>query len=369
MKREEPGRQICDGRHDNQGGSDSRTGFVRRVMIFYGIGAVFLALGYLVAYTTETLMLAFASVLLAILLYDGSRKLRKWFHLPHVAALTIVVALALLVFGLGGWLMAPQIAQQGQELINTIPQSIERLQTYLEQQQWLRGLMGTLPSIDDLLTNANKYLSHAGGIFSGTLGALGNAVIVIFVGIYLAAQPKVYIDGLVTLAPFSRRARMRAVLDELGDTLAQWMMGKMLSMVLVGVATGIGLALLGVPLALVLGLIAGLLDFIPYIGPLMAAVPGVLIGLSDSPITGLYVALLFLCIQLAEGYILQPLVENKTVSMPPALTIMMQVLMGTLFGLGGVALATPLTAVIAVLVAMLYVQDVLGDPVKTPAEH
>jgi predicted PurR-regulated permease PerM len=343
--------------------------FVRRVLIVFGIGMAFVALGFLVSYSADVLMLGFASVLLAIVLVDGSRKLQQWLRLPHMLALTAVVVLALAVFGVGGWLMAPQIADQMQELFRTLPDSIRRLETYLERQQWLRDLMGTLPSIDDLLKNANKLVSNAGVIFSGTLGALGNVLIVAFVGIYLAAQPNVYLNGLVTLAPFARRARMRAVLDELGTTLAQWMMGKLLSMILVGIATGVGLALLDVPLALVLGLIAGLLDFIPYIGPLMAAVPGVLIGLSDSPTTGLYVALLFLGVQLAEGYILQPLVENKTVSMPPALTIMMQVLMGSLFGLAGVALATPLTAVIAVLIAMLYVQDVLGDPVKTPAEQ
>jgi predicted PurR-regulated permease PerM len=140
-------------------------------------------------------------------------------------------------------------------------------------------------------------------------------------------------------------------------------------MVLVGILSATGLALLGVPLALILGIIAGLLDFIPYLGPLMAGVPAVLIAFSDSPTQALYVVVLFGLIQLFEGYLMEPLIENKTVCLPPALTIVMQVLFGTLFGLAGVALATPMTAVLAVVVTMLYVQDVLGDRVKTPSEQ
>jgi predicted PurR-regulated permease PerM len=140
-------------------------------------------------------------------------------------------------------------------------------------------------------------------------------------------------------------------------------------MLIIAVATSLGLALLGVPLALVLGIIAGLLDFIPYIGPIMAGVPAVMLALSDSPTQALYVVLLFVGLQILEGYVVLPLIERRTVSLPPALTISMQVLLGSLFGLSGIALATPLAAVVTVLVAMLYVQDVLGDPVSTPASH
>ncbi|WP_420473766.1 AI-2E family transporter [Noviherbaspirillum sp. ST9] len=150
--------------------------------------------------------------------------------------------------------------------------------------------------------------------------------------------------------------------------MSLWLRGKLLSMTVVGAATAIGLTILGVPLALALGLVAGLLDFIPYIGPVLAAIPALLIAFSQGPMLALYVILLFIVLQLLEGYLLLPLIERKTVSMPPALTITMQVLMGLAFGLAGIALATPLTAVVAVLVAMLYVEDVLDDRVNLPAE-
>lgn len=200
------------------------------------------------------------------------------------------------------------------------------------------------------------------------LGALGNALIIAFVGVYLAAQPFLYIDGIVTLVPKAKRARARQVLDEIGRTLSRWLFGKLCAMIVVGVATAAGLGMLGVPLALILGIIAGLLDFIPYLGPLMAAVPGVLIALTISPELAMYTVALFVCIQTAEGYLLTPLIAKKAVSLPPAITIAAQVLLGTLFGLTGVALATPLAALLAVLVSMLYVQDVLGDDVPTPSE-
>lgn len=338
-------------------------------MLFYGIGVLF-ALGvYLVAYSYQFLLLLFASILLGILLYDGSCKIAQRLHLSHYPSLALLLLIITLVTVLLMWLIAPQISKQAQQLYKDIPAAIEHLEQYLQQLGWFNALLGGTPSFEKLMQNASGMLSKAGVLFSGTLGVIGNAIIILFIGIYLAAQPKIYVEGLIKLFPFSKRTRTREVMDELGDTLAQWMLGKVISMAIIGVTTAIGLSLLGVPLALILGLIAGLLDFIPYIGPIMAAVPAILLALMDSPVQALYVMLLFTGLQLLEGYILLPLIERKTVSLPPALTISMQVLLGSLFGLSGVALATPLAAVLAVLIVMLYVQDVLGDPVKTPAEH
>lgn len=123
------------------------------------------------------------------------------------------------------------------------------------------------------------------------------------------------------------------MLGEIHHTLAQRLMGKLLSMLVIGVLTAAGLALLGVPLALLLGIVAGLLDFIPYIGPIIAGVPAVLIAFTEGPTLALYAILLFVALQVAEGYLLLPLIERRTVSLPPALTIGAQVLLGAMFGL------------------------------------
>jgi predicted PurR-regulated permease PerM len=339
----------------------SERSFLHRVVLAYGIGMLFILTLAALWYGAEVLLLLFACALFAILLYELSLRLAARLHLRRGVALAIIAVLLAALAGAGGWALAPQIAGQAAELGAVVPDAIERLRAAVANNAFLHSLLSDLPSAAQIRKQLTAMVPNAGLLFSGVFGALGNAVIILCVGLYFAAQPTLYIDGFISLVPPPRRRRAREVLDAVGDTLARWLVGKLTSMIVVGVATATGLWLLGLPLAMVLGLIAGLLDFIPYIGPLMAGVPAVLIAFSDSPQLGLYTILLFLGIQLLEGYLLSPLIEARSVALPPALTIAMQMLFGALFGLAGIALATPLAAVLAVLVSMLYVQDVLGD--------
>jgi predicted PurR-regulated permease PerM len=341
--------------------------FLHRAVLLHGVTLVFLLVLAGIWYSAEAILLIFACILFAILLYELSALVHRKLHLKARFSLPLVVLLLLAIMGGGGMLMAPDISDQADKLAETIPAALTELRQTLGQYDLARRLLGGIPSDEQLRSTVASMMPNAGLFFSGILGALGNVLIITFVGIYFAATPMLYIDGVLTLVPQAKRARARAVLDEIGRTLAQWLVGKAASMVVVGTLTAVGLTVLGVPLALILGMIAGLLDFIPYLGPLMAGVPAVLIAFTHSPEMALYTMGLFGVIQLIEGYLLQPLIEQKTVALPPALTIVMQVLFGTLFGLAGVALATPLTAVLAVLVTMLYVQDVLGDDVRTPS--
>ncbi|MDQ3256520.1 MAG: AI-2E family transporter, partial [Acidobacteriota bacterium] len=199
---------------------------------------------------------------------------------------------------------------------------------------------------------------------STTLSSLANLVIILFVGIYLAADSGSYTRGLVKLFPRDHRPRAREVVDAVGDTLWWWLVGKLIAMVIVGLLTWLGLSLFGVPLALTLGILAALLDFIPNIGPIIAGVPAVLLALMISPTTALYVFIFYVVIQSLESYVLTPVLQMKTVKLPPALTIVAQVLLGVLAGGIGLILATPLAAAIFVMVKMLYVEDTLGDEVK-----
>lgn len=143
-----------------------------------------------------------------------------------------------------------------------------------------------------------------------------------------------------------------------------WLIGRLLSMLIVGITVTISLWLLGIPLALTLGLLAALLDFIPNLGPTLATVPAVLLALMQSPTQAVYVLLIYIVIQQAESYLLTPIVQHRTVSLPPALTIIAQVILGVLFGVMGLILASPLAAVVLVLIKMLYVEDVLGDTIE-----
>lgn len=349
--------------------SSGDAGFVERVFLVFGIGALFLGTLALLWYAGEIFLLGFSAILLAVLLHDASRALEARLTLSHNACLAVVLAAAIGILALLAWLLAPQVAAETRQLVAVLPRALQDLRDYLVKRSGMPELLWMLPDPGRVLGDPSTIAGHARSIFSGALGTATNVVIVLFVAIYLAAQPDIYIRGILKLLPPERRPKGGTVLCELGETLSLWLRGKLLSMTIIGVAIAAGLGLLGVPLALALGLVAGVLDFIPYLGPILAAVPAVLIAFADEPVLAVYVIALFFVLHMAEGYLLLPMVERKTVFLPPALNIMMQVLMGSAFGLLGIALATPLTAVIAVLIAMLWVRDVLEDPVQLPGEQ
>lgn len=346
-----------------QPGAPRRDGrrVLRHAAIAAGVAGAFLIVMAALWFAGNVLLLFFASMLLAILLRDGADQLCRIVPLAERVALPAVVALALALLGVTGWLLAPSVSEQAGQLWNGIPIALQKLRDTLEQHTPFGSVARMLPEPEQVLKNSSALFARAGLVFGGTLEVLGNIAVVAFMSLYFASAPRTYTHGLLRLAPPARRARFAQVFGQLGETLRRWLRGKLLSMLVVGTLTWGGLALLGLPLATTLGIVAGLLDFIPYLGPVMAAVPAMLIAFTVDPAQALYVLLLFVTVQTVEGYVLLPLVERNTVNLPPALTIGMQVLLGTAFGLAGVALATPLTAVCAVIIGMLYVEDVLGE--------
>jgi predicted PurR-regulated permease PerM len=204
-------------------------------------------------------------------------------------------------------------------------------------------------------------MQKAMDFFRGTFVGLAGLLLIFFLGLYLALDPETYIKGFTSLFPRERRQRIRDVFQELGGVLQSWLVGQFLSMAVVGILIAVGLAIVGVPLALVLGVIAGILDFIPIFGPILAAIPAVLLGFTQSPLHAAYVVLVFVAANQVEEHLLIPIIQKHTVSLPPALTVFALTLLGTLFGFLGLLLATPLTASLMVLVNRFYVEDVLGD--------
>jgi len=184
--------------------------------------------------------------------------------------------------------------------------------------------------------------------------------------VFMAIQPRAYVEGFLFLVPKRRRERAREVLYEIGEVLRRWLVGQAALAACVALLTGAGLLLLGAPFAIALGLLAGLMEFVPYIGPFVAAVPAILVGFADSPELAAKVALLFLAVQMIESYALAPFIQHKAVYLPPAVILFSQVLMGAIIGALGVAVATPLAAAVMVAVSMLYVEDALGDKGAKP---
>jgi predicted PurR-regulated permease PerM len=322
------------------------------------IVAVMLVL--LLWYIVEVFLLVFAGILLAIFLRGLSDQLSQYTPLNATWALAVVVLILLAILGVGVWLLAPDLAAQLSELAETLPRSIQHLEQRIRQYGIGQWFLAHATPVSALLPEGSM-LGRITRVFSTTLGVLASLIVILVIGFYMTVAPQVYTEGVVRLVPIARHGRAHEVLQALGQTLRWWLLGRWISMMLVGLLTAVGLWLLGVPLALTFGLLAALLTFIPYLGPLISAIPPTLLVLMQSPMQALYVILLYLGIQSVESYLLTPLVQQRTLSLPPALTITAQIFLGLLLGTLGVILATPLIAVTLVLVQMLYIEDVLGE--------
>lgn len=331
------------------------------VALFYGLGLLFIALALTLWFAADILLLVFASILMAVFLRGCSKLISRTFNIHVGLALFTVLIMLGLLFTLTGYLLAPSLITQGRQLYDAVPQSLDRLYFYLLEYDWFHSVVQTVPPLQDMVPEFSKVLTQAQAVFSGVLNIATKLALVMFLGLYMAAQPGIYLRGLVRLFPPAKKPRVWAVLHELEHTLTMWLLGKLLGMVIIGTTTGMALSMLGVPLAGALGLITGLLNFIPYLGPIFGAIPTLLIAFSKEPMLAVYALLFYVSLQMLESYIITPFVDRRTVSLPPALTITVQVMMGIFFGLLGIALATPMAAVAYVLINMMYVEDVLGE--------
>lgn len=315
----------------------------------------------------EVLLLMFAAVLIAVLLRFISGTISRHTPLNDTWALSLVLALLLGSTAAAVWVAGPEVAAELQALGAGLATSVRELEELLRSNALGAWALDNLPRID--AEQAQEIWSRIGGIGATVLGALTAFLIVVFVGVFFAYNPKLYVEGLMRLVPLGRRARAAEVIEKLGVTLRWWLLGQLISMIMLWLSTWLVLYLLGVPLAFSLGLLTGLLTFIPYLGPLIALIPIAMVSFLHSPVTGLMAVGAFFVIQNIEGNVLMPIVFEKTVSIPPALTVVSQILMASLMGMLGVLLATPLLAVGMVLVRMLYVEDTLGDSLDKPLAH
>lgn len=337
--------------------------FIRNLLIICGLITLIILLTIAASYIIDILMMTFAAILLAILLNGLGNLLRRFVNISESRSVLLVSLLVLIIFGGIIALLAPDIGDQFKHLREELPKSFQQVRTYLSQFGWGRTLIENIPTGDEIIDKINNsgFLSRVGGYFSSTLGILTNIALVLLIALYLAIEPETYAHGLTKLFPFGARPRVREVMSAIGTTMQSWLVGKFASMAFIGVLTVIGLWILGVPLALLLGIIAGLFSFIPNFGPILSAVPAILLAFIESPMKAVYVIILFIIIQLVESNLVTPIIERRTVELPPALTIIVQVILGVLFGALGLIFASPILAVIVVLVQMLYIQDVLGD--------
>ncbi|SDE05187.1 AI-2E family transporter [Belnapia rosea] len=333
--------------------------------------SVLILLGLLLALfwlAPEVPLLGFAAVLLALALRAGGEPLARRTGLPPWAAVLIVATLVMLAIGLAGWAAAAPLTEQAKELAQQLPRSLETLRGKLADTGWGDWVLRQLDPGRILGGGgAENAAAAAASAASTTLGGLGNAVLVVLLALYLAVQPEGYLSGLRHLFAPEIEGRVRDTLEDAGHTLRGWLLGQAFAMVVAGVLTWIGFLILGVPLAGLLATIIAVLNFIPVIGPLIGAVPAMLLALTQDPLMPLWVLGIVVLVQNIEGNFLTPMVQSRTADLPPALLLVTQVLTGALFGLLGVALAAPISALALVLVRRGYVEGWLGWPPRPTA--
>ena len=344
--------------------SANNPSFTRRALIAGGVALALVLAVLLLRQVATVLLLLFGAVLLSVFLDGLTGLLRRYASLPHGGALAVVVLLLIVLLAGFGLLAGPRLAAEVRQLSEQIPQIVDQLRQQVTQYAWVQAVLSNLPQPAEMASSGGGSIaSRLAGFFSTAFSGLTNTLIVFIVGLYLAVNPKLYVQGALHLVPKARRARVREVLRTLGTSLRWWLVGRFASMAVVGIFTTIGLFIAGVPLAFVLGVIAAVFSFVPYIGPIASAVPALLVGLAEGPTKALYVIIIYVLVQLLESYAITPLIQERAVSIPPALLIAAQVVLGVLAGVLGVLLATPLAVVLIALVQMLYVEDVLGDEV------
>ncbi len=324
---------------------------------------IILAVAYVLFRLMDALLLGFAGLLFAVIL-DAMTGL-----LTRHARIGRKPALALVVLVLGGLLAAsvvlfgPQLSNQFDAFTQAIPTMIEQAQRALERDPLGRYILEVAGRGGGLAEPSGRLITQLSGAAVTLFDGLLTLVVVLFVGIFFAMDPDLYRRSVLRLFPTPRQERIGEVLDTAAATLKRWLTAILLSMGFVFLATTVGLMIAGVPQALFLGVVAGLLDFVPFIGPIAAAFPGILVGFMISPTVGWYTVIVYFVVQQLEGNVVTPLVQQRAVFLPPAYVILSLMAFGLLFGLLGVLLATPLAAVLMVVIKMLYIEDVLGqDP-------
>lgn len=333
--------------------------FVRRVLIVLALAAFALLIWNL----SGVLLLAFGAVLVAVILHAFADVLARHTPVPRRWSLTAAGLLILFGFLAASVLFGAQMRSQIAGISEKLPLAMNSFTRELglgDVTEQLPQMLGMGPG--------GGFIGRLAGIGAAVVSGLADFLLVFIAGVFIAADPKVYRDGLVKLFPQGQHERITSSLDASGEALKLWLGSQLIAMTFVGVAAALGLWFLGLPSAFALGLLAGLLDFVPFVGPILGALPAVLIASTIDGTTVLWTVLLFAVIQQLEGNIVFPLVGKRMVSLPPALALFAIVASGVIFGPLGLVLGFPLAVVAFVLVKKLYVRETLGEETPVPGE-
>lgn len=376
----------------------------RRIALFLTATAIAVGLVTTVVMATDVLLLIFLGLLFGVFLVKTSEVAGRFIPIGYGYRLALVTAVLLALVVGGSALFAGKIEDRLNGMSDQLDKSTTVIEGWLARHPSAKSAVQRVPFIGEILdsetsrTNAKTensskqrvrtstdqnqggqttgeasmlVKSTAGRAFTAlkkmlftSLGMIVNTGMIFFVGVFLASNPSLYRDGTVRLFPLERRERIREVMSMMGDAMFSWLVGRFFTMFITGAGTGIALWLLGVPMPFTVGVITGLLTFIPNIGGLLALILAMLMAATQGPATVAWVVGAYALLQLIESNIITPLVQQHQTAIPPALLISFQVIMGTLTGFLGVMVATPLLAAAKVLVQEVWIKDTLGDTEK-----
>lgn len=354
------------------------TAEAQRRNIYIGIGlafALFLAIYFV--YQIRAIVLVFLLTLLFSIIISGPVDYLQRKGVGRALGTLIVFAGLALILIVAGYSMGSVVESQVRGLIESAPTLLSDAQDQIAQLQSTLGLeSGLLPDPQQLMDSARNLLS--GDTFStfvsvsaGVANVFSFLVVILIATIFTVAWPAPLVNGFVALWPAGRRRRVREILGELYKTVQRWFLGQLTSMTIIGMLFTVALFLIGIPFALLLGILSGLLAFIPFVGPFISIIPPILLALAQDPILALWVLLAYAVVQFIEGNVIQPVVMNRAVSLHPTVIVFALLIMSTLFGFVGLLLAIPLIATLQVLVRELWIErmDSLGADPNPPKEE
>jgi predicted PurR-regulated permease PerM len=325
--------------------------FFKRALIIIAVAVTPVLIWYLFG----VVLMAFGAIILAMLLCLGAHPIERWLRLPQWCALILSGLVILLVIGGTAYLFGTQISGEFQDVVARTTSASVDIEKALEATPTGRFLLQHMWGGNLSLTDVLPGLVRTSTTFVEAV------IIMIISGMYLAAQPRLYRTGVIWLFPPRHHARAAEVYDGIGEALRLWLVGQLFEMLVIGLLSTCAVWLIGVPSPLALGLIAGIGEFIPYLGPILAGVPAVLVALSKSPETALWTLLAYLIIHQIEGNFVSPLIQRRMVAIPPAVMLLGIVAITYLFGAVAIIFAAPMAVVIFAAVNLVYVRDTLHE--------
>lgn len=340
-------------KHPTESETEKELTYIQKVWHTVAIVALLVVVILIARVAFNVLLMVLAGVLISVYFHglgDMIERKTKW---SRRISMLISVGGSFIILAVLFWFMGTKISNQIAILSDSLPHTIQTAKAKIAETSLGKKALEYLS--DD---NSDKIFATAKQFFSTSFGVLGDLYVILFLAIFFTTSPNLYKDGIIKLLPEEKKPLGKQVIDRISLALKGWLKGMMLSMVLVFILLTIGLGIMSIPVALVLALFTGLLKLVPNFGSAAAMIPGVLLALTISTNTAIIVALIYMVTQTIVSYIVTPLIQKKMIDLPPALTILAQVLMGTLSGVLGVILAVPLLAIVMILVDELYVKKI-----------